>query len=215
MNYLSVVNHVLRRLREDEVERVRQNDYSAMVGDYVNDAKSIVETSWDWSALRESVLVSTVAGQHVYPLDGSTSKFKQMDVLNRTSRGRMRYQTQRWFNNAFLNESVVNGSPYMYTYDGTEEDGDAEVQVYPVPDGVYKLEFSGVVRSPDMENDSDKLVLPSQPVIHMAVALLARERGETGGTSTAEYYVMADRYLADAIALDAARHPEETIWYTP
>jgi hypothetical protein len=53
------------------------------------------------------------------------------------------------------------------------------------------------------------------PVIHLAVALAARERGETGGTSTAEYFKMADTYLSDAIAQDAGRHPEELIFYTP
>jgi len=49
----------------------------------------------------------------------------------------------------------------------------------------------------------------------MAVALLARERGETGGTSAQEYFGLSDKFLNDAIALDASKHPEETIWYTP
>jgi len=53
------------------------------------------------------------------------------------------------------------------------------------------------------------------PVMHLAIALLARERGETGGTSAPEYFAIADRYLSDAIALDAQKHPEETIFYTP
>jgi hypothetical protein len=59
------------------------------------------------------------------------------------------------------------------------------------------------------------LSIPSQPVIHLAIALLARERGETGGTAAAEYFSIADTYLSDAVALDAQKHPEETIWYTP
>jgi hypothetical protein len=59
------------------------------------------------------------------------------------------------------------------------------------------------------------LVIPSAPVIHLAIALLARERGETGGTSAPEYFAIADNYLSDAIALDAQKHPDETIWYTP
>ena len=45
-----------------------------------------------------------------------------------------------------------------------------------------------------------------------ATALAARERGETGGTSAAELFAIADSTLADAIALDAARFPSETIW---
>ena len=72
-----------------------------------------------------------------------------------------------------------------------------------------------VLRPDELVNDTDPLIIPSQPVIHLAVALLARERGETGGTSAPEYFQIADRYLSDAIAMDAQKHPEETIWFTP
>ena len=41
--YLTIVNEVLRRLREDEVSAVANTAYSKMVGDFVNDAKRIVE----------------------------------------------------------------------------------------------------------------------------------------------------------------------------
>jgi hypothetical protein len=41
MTYLNLVNNVLRRLREDEVSNVSESTYSAMVGDYVNDAKDL------------------------------------------------------------------------------------------------------------------------------------------------------------------------------
>ena len=47
MTYLNLVNGVLRRLREDEVTSVTANTYSKMVSDFVNDAKDLVETSWD------------------------------------------------------------------------------------------------------------------------------------------------------------------------
>jgi hypothetical protein len=87
--------------------------------------------------------------------------------------------------------------------------------VYPKPDGVYSLKVKVVLRNVPLSADADTLAIPSSPVIHMAVALLARERGETGGTSTAEYFALADKYLSDAIALDAQKHPEETIFYTP
>ena len=87
--------------------------------------------------------------------------------------------------------------------------------MYPKPDAVYTLKAKMVLRNISLSNDADTLVIPSQPVIHMAVALLARERGETGGTSTVEYFSIADKYLSDAIALDAQKHPEETIFYTP
>ena len=43
MTYLQLVNSVLRRLREDEVDTVDQNSYSKLIGEYVNDAKRAVE----------------------------------------------------------------------------------------------------------------------------------------------------------------------------
>ena len=37
--YLTLVNSVLRRLREDEVSAVANTAYSKMAGDFVNDAR--------------------------------------------------------------------------------------------------------------------------------------------------------------------------------
>jgi hypothetical protein len=38
------------------------------------------------------------------------------------------------------------------------------------------------------------------------------ERGETGGTTGSSMMGLAQSTLADAIAMDAARFPSETIW---
>ena len=69
-----------------------------------------------------------------------------------------------------------------------------------------------VNRDAAFTDDVSVLNVPSAPVIHYAVALAARERGETGGASAQELYSIADSTLADAIAMDAARFPSETIW---
>ena len=84
----------------------------------------------------------------------------------------------------------------------------------PTPDGVYSIRVDLVKRQADLVANDDSLLIPAQPVIHLAVALLARERGETGGTSTAEYFQIANQYLSDAIAIDAAKHPEEMVFRT-
>ena len=215
MTYLNLVNNVLRRLREDEVSSVQSTTYSKMAGDFVNDAKKIVEDAWDWSALRTTLTVTTTSGIFNYVLTGSQNKIKVLDVVNDTSNIFMEYQTSHWFNDKYLNQNPVSGSPEYYTYNGVNSSGDTQVDVYPKPDGVYDLRFNCILRNAELSNDTDVLLIPSQPVIHMAIALLARERGETGGTSAPEYFGIADKYLSDAIALDAQKHPEETIWYTP
>jgi hypothetical protein len=215
MTYLDIVNNVLRRLREDEVASVQSTTYSKMAGDFVNDAKKIVEDAWDWSGLRTTLTVTTTADIFNYVLTGSQNKIKVLDVINDTSNIFMQYNTQHWFNDKYLNQDPPSGAPEYYTYNGVDSDGDTQVDIYPKPDGVYSLRFNCILRNDDLSADTDKLFIPSQPVIHMAVALLARERGETGGTSTPEYFGIADKYLSDAIALDAQKHPEEVIWYTP
>jgi len=215
MTYLDLVNNVLRRMREDEVSSVKSTTYSKMVGDFVNDAKKIVEAAWDWSALRTTLTITTTADIFNYVLTGSQNRIKALNVINDTDNIFMEYRPATWFDDKYLNQDPVSGSPEYYTYNGVDSSGDSQIDVYPKPDGVYTIRFNCIFRNDDLSADVDTLLIPSMPVIHLAIALLARERGETGGTSAPEYFGIADKYLSDAIALDAQKHPDETIWYTP
>ena len=76
--YLTIVNHVLRRMRENEVSNVSTNNYSKMVGDFVNDAKKEVQNAHDWSALRSVVTVSTSSGTSEYSITGSKEDPKRI-----------------------------------------------------------------------------------------------------------------------------------------
>jgi hypothetical protein len=215
MTYLDLVNNVLRRMREEEVASVSESTYSKMAGDFVNDSKKLVEAAWDWSALRTTLTITTSADIFNYVLVGSQNRIKALDVINDTSNFFMQYQPSSWFDDKYLNETPATGAPQYYTYNGIDSQGDSQIDVYPKPDGVYTLRFNCVLRNEDLAADTDQLLIPHMPVVHMAIALLARERGETGGTSTPEYFALADKYLSDAIALDAQKHPDETIWYAP
>ena len=213
--YLSLMNNVLRRLREDEVSEVTQTTYSRMVGDYINDAKTLVQDAHDWSTLRKTVVVPTVEDITEYSLTGAGERVKLYSAINDTSNFFMHYETPNWFSNAYYISGEVSGTPDSYTFSGVDENDDTKVRVFPKPSGVFSLRFDVCSREPNLTADADATVLPSMPIIHQAVALLARERGETGGTATQEYFAMANKYLSDAIAQDAGRHPEETIFYTP
>ena len=215
MTYLNVVNNVLRRMREEEVSSVQDNTYAKMVGDFVNDAKRTVEDAWDWSALRTTLTITTTDDIFNYVLTGSQNRIKELNVINDTSNIIMEYRPAKYFDEQYLVQNPVKGSPKFFTYNGVDSDGDTQIDVYPKPDGVYTIRFNCVLRGADLSADSDDLLVPSMPIIHLAIALLARERGETGGTSAPEYFAIADRYLSDAIALDAQKHPEEVIFYTP
>ena len=215
MTYLQLVNGVLRRLREEEVSSVAQETYTRMIGDFVNDAKKIVEKSWDWSGLKTTISVTTQDAQYNYALLGSQDDIKTMDITNDTSGFFITYRPSQWFHQQFLNETPVTGTPQFYTYNGLDANGDSQVDLYPIPDKAYNLTFNCFLRNKDLVADSDPLKIPAEPVLHLAVALAARERGETGGTAAPEYFGIANQYLSDAISLDAQKHPYATDWYTP
>jgi hypothetical protein len=209
------MNSVLRRLREDEVTTVDANTYSKMAGDFINDAKTIVEQAADWNALRERYFVIQVAAdQELITLDNFGADTEILSVVNDTDNCTLEYRSKDWFDEKrYLNEPL-SGSPKYYTFDAPSDDGETRVLVYPKNSKQTSFVFNLVARQDDLTADSDVLKVPSKPVIHLAVALLARERGETGGTSTAEYFAIAEKSLSDAIAIDAARHPEELIFRT-
>jgi len=214
MTYLNLVNSVLRRLREEEVTSVQGSTYSKMAGDFVNDAKRVVEDAWDWSALRTTLTITTTKDVFNYTLTGSQNRIKALNVINDTANLFMEYKTATFFDEAYLISDPRKSAPTYYTYNGVDSDGDTQIDIYPTPDKAYTIRFNCVKRGADLSADDDVMNIPSMPVIHLAIALLARERGETGGTSAPEYFTIANQYLSDAIALDAQKHPEEVVFYT-
>jgi len=212
MTYLNLVNNVLKRLRESEVTTVTQNTYSSMIGEFVNDAKEFVEDAWDWSGLRKTVVVTTAADDYTYTLTGSGIKDKLLDAINDTSNIRMIQDSRGRFNERQFISEVATGSPLYFVYTGVDSSSDRTIEVYPTPDGVYSLRFDIVGREAKLSDDNDTSVLPPSPIIQLAVAMAVRERGETGGTSTQEYFAIANTSLSDAIALDAGHFPHETEW---
>lgn len=214
MTYLQLVNGVLSRLREDTISTIAgESDVVAvMVASLVNDAKRMVEQAHRWGALRTTWSPSIVAGTDTYALtdagQDSTITIVTNDTnniaLSQSSVDRIRY---RKLSNA------TQGMPTEYAIKGTDSNGDLQIQFFPTPDAAYTIYVDGYKNQADLSSDSDVLKVPSQPVLYYALALAARERGEVGGQTAAELFMMADRYLSDAIALDAANSPLDNVWY--
>jgi len=209
MTYLNLINNVLRRLREDEVSTVNETTYSTLIGDLVNDAKKIVENSFDWTALRDTITVATSNGTSEYSITGSGDLAVIKDVINTTSKKFIYQRSKSYFNNVYYNQATLSGSPDYYTFIGTDASGDLKVKLYPQPDAVYSLRFDVVVPQADLSGDADVLSVPTNPVLQLAYAMALRERGETGGQSAVEQFAVASTALSDAIAFDANRYPTE------
>ena len=134
MTYLELVNDILIRLREAEVESVAQTDYSKLIGKFVNDAKRQVEDAYSWNVLSTTVTISTVANTHSYSMTGAGQKFRVVDAINDTQDLALRNIPFANMNR-FLNFGTTQtAAPTYFAFNGVDGSNDTKVDVYPVPD---------------------------------------------------------------------------------
>ena len=210
--YLEMVNEVLIRLRENEVTSVSDNGYSKLIGKYINDAKRQVEDAWAWNALTETLTATTTADIFSYVLEGSGTRFRIIDVLNDTENFVMKYGETKNMNKWFLMANPEHGKPYYYNFNGVDSNGDTLVDFYPIPDGVYNVRINLIKSQVPLSNNSDKPLVPAEPIIFGAYARALAERGEDGGLASSEAYQLYKSSLADFVAIEANHYPEELEW---
>jgi len=210
--FLGIVNNVLRRLREPPVTAVTDTDYSEMIGVFVNDAKREVEDANDWNALSDTLTAVTVAGVFNYVLVGSRTNFRVIDILNETKKTPLYYAATTWMNRQFILTDAQQGSPSYYNFNGVDENGDTQVDLFPVPEAVYNIRFNLIIPQDILEEDSDRILVPWHVVALLAYSKAIAERGEDGGVKSSEAYQMYLLSLADAVAIERNHYLEEMYW---
>lgn len=213
MNYLEIVNDVLVRLRENEVTSVSDTPYSKLISKFVRDAQRQVEDAYNWNALSNTLTMNTVSGLFNGVLVGSGQRFRVIDVINDTSDFQMQYvptnTLTEWMR---LQGTAQTGSPLYYNFNGVNSSGDTQVDIFPVPDGVYTIRFNIIQAQDPLTYDTDALLVPAEPVIFLAYAKALAERGEDSGIGTSEAYALYKESLADHISIETGRYPEENVW---
>lgn len=210
MTYLECVNRVLRRLRESEVTTVNETPYSKLIGDLVNVVKVEIENAWDWSVLRTTLTATTTASLFNYVLVDSGTRFRILDVVNDTDDFFMEQRSARWFDQQFLMSTVQHASPLYYNFNGVDSNGDSQIDIFPIPDGVYNIRVNVVLPQADLTVDSTQIQIPANLLIEGALARAISERGDDGG-----YVEQEERYrslAADLIAIESAHRPDEITW---
>ncbi len=210
MTYLECVNRVLRRLRENEVTTVNETPYSKLIGDLVNVVKVEIENSWNWSALRTTLTATTTDSLFNYVLVDSGTRFRVLDVVNDTEDVFMEERSSRWFDEQFLMSSVQHSAPIYYNFNGVNSNGDTQIDLYPIPDGVYNIRINVILPQQELVADSTQIQIPANLLVEGALARAISERGDDGG-----YAEQEQRYrslAADLIAIEASIRQDETIW---
>jgi hypothetical protein len=208
MTYLELVNDVLIRLREPTVATVTATSYSTLIGKFVNDAKRQIEDAFSWNVLGTTITITTSAGTYSYALTGSGQKFQVIDVLNTTSNIGMKNIDFASMNRKQNFSTPVSGIPSEYAFDGVNGSYDTKVNIYPRPDGVYSIPFSLSVPQATLTLDQTVVLVPDVLVVQNAYARALVERGEDGGLSSSEAFLLYKSMLSDYIALEGTRYPE-------
>lgn len=211
--YLELVNDVLVRLREAEVQTVSQSSYSKLISKFINDGKRQVEDAYTWNSLLTTSTVTTSQGTYNYVVPSSGVRFKVKRVIS---------QESNWFLDELNSNNMADyqrnvptaeeGRPAYYAFKGVDSNYDTKVDLFPTPDGVYNIDFDIYKPQVELTNNSDVLVVPNEPVIFYAYARALAERGEDGGLAAGEAYQLYRQSLADHIEIEASRYSVETIW---
>jgi hypothetical protein len=212
--YLELVNDVLVRLREPEVTTVNENNLSKLIGKFINDSKRQVEDAYRWNALSNTLTATTSNTVFNYALTDSGARFKVIDVFNNTSKNFLQAASTSQMNQWLLSEGRASGSPKYFNFNGVDANGDTQVDLYPIPDGAYQIFFNIIDTQTNLISDSDAMLVPMEPVTHLAYARALVERGEDGGLQSSEAYALFKQVLADYIAIESSRYVEEEAWVT-
>lgn len=209
--YLELVNDVLVRLREAEVQTVSQSAYSKLIGKFINDGKRQVEDSFDWNVLRNTIAVNTTNTVYKYTLTGIGIRFKVIDVINDTDNYALDLAGSSFMNELFLT-SPSSAAPQYYNFNGVDNNNDTQVDLFPTPDKTYNIKFNIIKPQAELSSNSDVLLVPNEPVIFYAYARALAERGEDGGLAAGEAYQLYKQSLADHVSIEAVRVAPDTIW---
>lgn len=208
MTYLQLINDVLVRLRETQVSSSNETAYSTLIGRFVNDAKRQIEDAYAWNVLGQTVTITTTPGTYIYSMTGAGQKFQVMDALNVTSNVGLQNISFVQMNRFQNLVPAISGIPEYYAFDGVDGNGDTKVVFYARPDGVYTIPFALTVPQAPLSSDSTVVLVPDVLVAQNAYARALVERGEDGGLGSSEAYQLYRGMLADYIALESTRYPE-------
>ena len=208
MTYLQLINDVLVRLRETQVSSSNETAYSTLIGRFVNDAKRQIEDAFSWNVLGQTVTITTTPGTYVYSLTGSGQKFQVMDALNTTANVGLQNISFVQMNRFQNLVPAISGIPEYYSFDGVDGNGDTKVVLYARPDNVYTIPFALTIPQAPLTSDNTLVLVSDALVVQNAYARALVERGEDGGLNSSEAYNLYRGMLADQIALEGTRYPE-------
>lgn len=228
MTYKDIINSVLRRLREDEIDVSWEGDlnnsneatsYQKLVGELVNDAKKYAEARHDWNILKKTSTHPLVAGVSTYNVADIRQGLRLLSVHRRKT-GDILQQIEEPF--SYLGSTDSHPTKYSVTYtEGAVPFSSSPtlgLLLHPEPTGSYSvsdyLTSTYIQPQDDLKGANDSLSIPSDVVVLGAWARAISERGEDGGSVSNAVGMESEEALRQAIQLDFGNNTEsERDWY--
>lgn len=218
--YVTIINRVLRRLREDTVTNYDDTDYSTLIGDFVNEIIFDMQGRCEWHSLLDRFTFTTDGSSLVYTLTSSESE-KSRDSNDQLVIKRIYNDTDDFdlikspydsISRAKLYTTITSSQVNWYREMGVDSSGRRQVEVY--PDVTGKTLVAETYNPHDeIAASATQVLLPSTVVFAGAYALAVDERGEDAGTAARSAWNLYQTKLADAIGMEQDRYtPMETDW---
>lgn len=213
MNFLALVNEVLIRLREQQVDSVNLTEYSTLIGRFVNEAKREVEDAHNWSVLYKNINVTATNPTVTYTLGNSNNRTRIDYCYNSTKKWYLQNLNRiEMASMADINYTPSTNDVIYYSIDGRNSNGNIKIKVYPIPISTQTLTFKCIVPQNDLTANTDVMNVPKEPVILNAYLRAISERGEDNGRLSDMQSAQYTRSLQDHIAIDKNYNDSDTLW---
>jgi hypothetical protein len=207
---LTIVNKVMRKLREDTVNSIDGDIYAEQITDLLTEVKDEVEKAWPWQALLGTVLLDTTASAYRYKLQGIYEGSKIMEVYDQTN-NRYLINDPNKVKEGLKYPTPDEGKPIYWDYAGWNDD-EMLIDIYPVPDvDDIRIYVNGWYPQGDIsytDPDTTYIYTPMNPLVLGTYARAVEERGEDDGNSFTRAEARYRKALGDAIALENALQGE-------
>ena len=161
MSFRTTLNKVLVRLREDTIssdwsgainDSTAVDDYQKLIGEFVNEAKQMVEDSWNWGALRTVISLNTTSGTSQYTVTGVNNRSRILQVIDSTNNVNLTQTSDNYFYRVTHTGSSSNGIPSYYRLNNNT------IDFWNTPGGTYAIKIH-VVDAPDDLTDASNTIL--------------------------------------------------------
>lgn len=196
---LTILNKILRKLRETEATTVADSAYTKLLGQFINDGMDEVSENHDWTSLNHEIVVSLTASTFEYDLTATSEKSQLLfdnderpvaflfdDVNDTDTNGQMRLISEaKRYRNYQGDRSLENLEPIDFSLVMAADGDNWLIRLWPAPSASRTLRINFWTPQAELTltsaDDSTEIIIPNRPVELYAYGMALNERGEELG----------------------------------